>query len=80
MNTEFVGFGLRPTLIQALEELKYTSPTPVQAAVIPHMLEGRDIIAQAMTGTGKTAAFALPALQNIDFSSKKTQVLVLSPT
>ncbi len=80
MNTDFAGFGLRQTLLQALGELDYTQPTPVQAAVIPPMLEGRDVIAQARTGTGKTAAFALPALQNIDSKSSKTQVLVLSPT
>lgn len=80
MITEFAGFGLRDTLLQALTELDHKSPTPVQAAVIPSMMEGRDVIAQARTGTGKTGAFALPALQNIDSSSKKTQVLVLSPT
>jgi ATP-dependent RNA helicase DeaD len=80
MSNDFTGFGLRQTLLQALGELDYIEPTPVQAAVIPPMLEGRDVIAQARTGTGKTAAFALPALQNIDSTSKKTQVLVLSPT
>lgn len=80
MKNKFVSFGLRQTLLQALNKMGYEEPTPVQAAVIPTMLEGRDVIAQARTGTGKTAAFALPALENIDQSSKKTQVLVLSPT
>lgn len=80
MQTDFKGFGLRPTLIKALEELEHVQPTPVQDAVIPHMLEGRDVIAQARTGTGKTGAFALPALQNLDHRSKAVQVLVLSPT
>ena len=80
MNKDFLGFGLRPTILQALDELGYKEPTPVQDAVIGYMMEGRDVIAQARTGTGKTAAFALPALHNIDSQSKKTQVLVLSPT
>lgn len=80
MSNDFQGFGLRPTLLQAIEELGYTQPTPVQAAVISPMMEGRDVIAQARTGTGKTAAFALPALQNLKDKSKDTQVLVLSPT
>lgn len=80
MKTDFQGFGLRPTLLQALEDLDHSEPTPVQEAVIPVMLEGRDVIAQARTGTGKTGAFALPILQTLDRSSKQTQVLVLSPT
>lgn len=80
MQTEFAGFGLRPTIVQALDELGYQEPTPVQAAVIPHLLEGKDVIAQARTGTGKTAAFALPALHNLDPSNKDVQVLILSPT
>lgn len=80
MNTEFAAFGLRPTLLQALVELEHVHPTPVQEAVIPLLLEGRDVIAQARTGTGKTAAFALPALHNLDNQSKDVQVLILSPT
>lgn len=80
MQTEFAGFGLRPTIVQALNELGYQEPTPVQAAVIPHLLEGKDVIAQARTGTGKTAAFSLPALHNLDPSNKDVQVLILSPT
>jgi ATP-dependent RNA helicase DeaD len=80
MTTEFAAFGLRPTLIQALEELEYNHPTPVQEAVIPQLMAGRDVIAQARTGTGKTAAFALPALHSLDSSNKEVQVLILSPT
>ena len=76
----FEDFGLRANLLKALKELNYKSPTPVQEAVIPLMLEGRDVIAQARTGTGKTAAFALPALQNLERGVKGVQVLVLSPT
>ncbi|MFA5505827.1 MAG: DEAD/DEAH box helicase [Vulcanimicrobiota bacterium] len=80
MKNEFAGFGLRPSLLEALTKVGYQEPTPVQRAVIGPMLEGRDVIAQARTGTGKTAAFALPALHNLDLASKQTQVLVLSPT
>ena len=80
MTKDFVGFGLRPNILQALEELDYHQPTPVQAAVISPMMEGRDIIAQARTGTGKTAAFALPILQGLNHKSKATQALILSPT
>lgn len=80
MTTDFASFGLRPTLIQALQELEHHQPTPVQESVIPHLLQGRDVIAQARTGTGKTAAFALPALHNLDPGNKEVQVLVLSPT
>lgn len=80
MHTEFTGFGLRPTITKALQELGYQEPTPVQAAVIPHLLEGRDVIAQARTGTGETAAFSLPALHNLDPENKEVQVLILSPT
>lgn len=80
MTTTFASFGLRSTLVQALEELEHHQPTPVQEAVIPHLLQGKDVIAQARTGTGKTAAFALPALHNLDTSNKDVQVLVLSPT
>jgi ATP-dependent RNA helicase DeaD len=80
MTTDFAGFGLRPTLMKALAELEHDQPTPVQDAVIPHLLQGRDVIAQARTGTGKTAAFALPALQTLDPESREVQVLVLSPT
>jgi ATP-dependent RNA helicase DeaD len=80
MKNQFVGFGLRQSLLQALDDLGYEVPTPVQGSVIPPMLEGQDVIAQARTGTGKTAAFALPALQRLDSSKKEPQVLVLSPT
>lgn len=79
MTTTFQDFGLKANLLQALRELEHKVPTPVQQEVIPLLLEGRDVIAQARTGTGKTAAFALPALQDLT-GSKGVQVLVLSPT
>ena len=76
----FAGFGLAPPLLEALEESGYEYPTPIQSACIPHLLAGRDVIGQAQTGTGKTAAFALPLLQRLDMSKSLPQVLVLTPT
>lgn len=61
----FADLGLIPTLVERLGELEYTTPTPIQSHTIPHLLEGRDLIGGANTGSGKTAAFALPILQNI---------------
>ena len=76
------GLGLHPPLVKALRELGFTRPTPIQAEAIPAALEGRDLIGAAQTGTGKTAAFLLPALQRIILSPQpgKTRVLVLTPT
>ncbi|MGB7876296.1 MAG: DEAD/DEAH box helicase [Anaerolineales bacterium] len=80
MTTEFDSFGLRPGLVQAITERGYTTPTPIQAGMIPLMLSGADVIGQAQTGTGKTAAFALPILQNLEPGQKLPQALVLAPT
>ena len=79
-TTSFKQFKLNDELISAVTELGYEEATPVQTASIPILLEGDDLIAQAQTGTGKTAAFALPALSRIDLTLKKPQVLVLAPT
>lgn len=76
----FRELGLNDKFVKAVEESGYTSPTPIQAQSIPLLLAGRDLIGQAQTGTGKTAAFALPLLQTMNLSSPKTQVLVLTPT
>lgn len=76
----FRELGLNDSLVKALEDSGYVSPTPIQAQSIPHLLAGRDLIGQAQTGTGKTAAFALPLLQTMNLSSPQTQVLVLTPT
>jgi len=65
---------------EALEQAGYETPTPIQAATIPLLLAGRDVLGQAQTGTGKTAAFALPLLSRINLQSSQTQVLVLTPT
>ncbi|HRQ32058.1 MAG TPA: DEAD/DEAH box helicase, partial [Anaerolineales bacterium] len=79
MTTEFTSLNLRDEIMQAITELGYSTPTPIQAALIPVMLTGVDVIGQAQTGTGKTAAFALPILQNFQ-KQKNPQALVLAPT
>jgi ATP-dependent RNA helicase DeaD len=77
----FDTLGLRPELLKTINDLGYEEPTPIQRQTIPHLLAGRDLLGQAATGTGKTAAFALPALQMIDTSAKIVPIaLVLVPT
>ena len=76
----FQSFGLSTELIRALEEVGYETPSPIQIEAIPPLMEGRDLLGHAPTGTGKTAAFALPLLGNIDTNSRSQQVLVLTPT
>ena len=76
----FTAFGLPEPLLAALREVGYESPSPIQAATIPPLMAGHDVIGQAQTGTGKTAAFALPALAKLDPAPGKPQVLVLAPT
>ena len=77
---KFADLGLPESLLQALRTVGYEVPSPIQAATIPPLLAGRDLIGQAQTGTGKTAAFALPALAQLDAVASKPQVLVLAPT
>ena len=76
----FDQFALGKPLTQALNDVGYETPTPIQAQTIPLLLGGRDVLGQAQTGTGKTAALALPALARIDLSNKTPQVMVLAPT
>lgn len=76
----FADFGLDDKILKALRDQGYESPSPIQAATIPALLEGRDVVGLAQTGTGKTAAFALPILQRLDRKQKKPQALVLAPT
>ncbi|HED35207.1 MAG TPA: DEAD/DEAH box helicase [Gammaproteobacteria bacterium] len=78
--TSFNQLNLNKSLLKALDEVGYETPSPIQAETIPLLLQGRDIIGQAQTGTGKTAAFALPLLSNLDLKQKDPQVLVLAPT
>ncbi len=80
LEVTFRQLNLIEPLIEALDRSGYSVPTPIQAATIPLLLEGRDVLGQAQTGTGKTAAFALPMLQRIDLNQKHPQVLVLAPT
>ena len=80
MTTEFDSLNLHPQLVQALIERGYTTPSPIQAGMIPLMMSGADVIGQAQTGTGKTAAFALPILHNLEPGHGTPQALVLAPT
>ncbi len=79
-STKFTDLDLPEYLLQALTAVGYESPSPIQAATIPPLLAGRDVLGQAQTGTGKTAAFALPILAKIDPTRIKPQALVLAPT
>ncbi|HET6433687.1 DEAD/DEAH box helicase [Dyella sp.] len=76
----FTALGLNPNILRALTDVGYESPSPIQAATIPPLMEGRDVLGQAQTGTGKTAAFALPILSRIELKPGKPQALVLAPT
>ncbi|MCP3688601.1 MAG: DEAD/DEAH box helicase, partial [Gammaproteobacteria bacterium] len=78
--TAFDQLGLNKHILKVLDEVGYETPSPIQAQTIPLMLEGKDLVGQAQTGTGKTAAFALPILSNLDLKQKQPQVLVLAPT
>jgi len=79
-SLSFDSLELSAPILQAVNESGYTIPTEIQVQSIPHLLAGKDVIGQAQTGTGKTAAFALPILCNIELNLRKTQVLVLAPT
>ena len=76
----FESLGLRPEIVAAVADAGYEVPTPIQALTVPPLLEGRDVLGQAQTGTGKTAAFALPLLSRIDIENRRPQALVLAPT
>ena len=78
--TTFRELALGEPLQRVLVEVGYEAPSPIQAETIPHLLAGRDVLGQAQTGTGKTAAFALPVLNALDLSKTKPQALVLAPT
>ncbi len=79
-SVDFKSLGLSSNLMKALNDIGYESPSPIQQECIPHLLDGHDIIGQAQTGTGKTAAFALPLLDLIDLKNNHPQMLVLTPT
>ncbi|MFJ2541850.1 DEAD/DEAH box helicase [Microbacterium sp. NPDC087589] len=76
----FEELGITGPVLKAIRDLGYETPSPIQAATIPTLLSGRDVVGMAQTGTGKTAAFALPVLERLDVSQKTPQALVLAPT
>ncbi|MBY7994916.1 DEAD/DEAH box helicase [Vibrio fluvialis] len=77
---QFSDLALNSAILSALNEMGFVSPTPIQAAAIPLLLEGRDALGKAQTGTGKTAAFSLPLLNKLDLSQYKPQAIVMAPT
>jgi len=80
VTSSFHQLGLNPAILTALDEVGYERPSPIQAQTIPLLIEGKDVLGQAQTGTGKTAAFALPLLSQLELKQKDPQVLVLAPT
>ena len=76
----FKDLALSPAILKAIEEIGYVKPSPIQAEAIPVVLSGKDIIGQAQTGTGKTAAFSIPVLDMVDPNKKSVQAVVLCPT
>ena len=76
----FAELGIDSRVLATLDEVGYENPTPIQAATIPVLLQGKDVVGLAQTGTGKTAAFALPVLARIDRKVRAPQALVLAPT
>ncbi len=76
----FAELGLSPEILKAVEKMGFETASPIQAEAIPHLLEGKDMIGQSATGSGKTAAFAIPAIERVDASAARPQVLILCPT
>ncbi len=77
---DFSSFGLEEDILKAIKHAGFKEPSPIQAEAIPLILAGHDLVAQAQTGTGKTAAFSLPTLSKMDIKSKKVEILVITPT
>ena len=80
MTPDFNEFDLQPQLLQTIADIGYAAPTPIQSTVIPAMLAGHDVMGQSQTGSGKTAAFALPILHNLQTGQRHVQSLVVTPT
>src|SRR5437879_1022132 len=80
MTKAFSELGLSAELLKAIDRLGFEQASPIQAAAIPPLLEGKDVVGQSQTGSGKTAAFAAPAIEKVDLSQRSTQVLILCPT
>ena len=79
-TVRFDELNLYPQVLRAIKEMGFEEATPIQSRAIPAVMSGADVIGQAQTGTGKTASFGIPVLHKVDVNSKKTQVLILSPT
>src|SRR3984885_8201847 len=79
-DVTFADLQIHPSVLQAIVDVGYESPSAIQAATIPAMMAGSDVVGLAQTGTGKTAAFAMPILSKIDTARTDTQALVLAPT
>jgi len=77
---EFINLNINESIVDALTQIDILKPTPIQEKSIPYLLEGKDVIGQAQTGTGKTFAYAIPLLEKLDFNSKRIQALVMCPT
>ncbi|MBC7372257.1 MAG: DEAD/DEAH box helicase, partial [Bdellovibrionaceae bacterium] len=80
MTSDFSSLNLKPSLLTVAAELGFDHLTPIQAASIPILLQGKDLIGQAQTGSGKTAAFALPILNSLELADSTIQALILCPT
>src|SRR3954466_13355548 len=80
MAKSFSELGLSEELLKAIDKLGFEQAAPIQTATIPLLLQGKDVVGQSMTGSGKTAAFAAPAIEKVDVNQKAPQVLVLCPT
>jgi ATP-dependent RNA helicase DeaD len=80
LTTSFEALDLSESVLKAVKSIGYETPSPIQAQIIPFIMAGRDVLGQAQTGTGKTAAFAMPILTRIDIKQKEPQALVLAPT
>jgi len=80
VEQSFQDFGVEASILQGVNDVGYEQPTPIQREAIPLLIEGRDLLAQSQTGTGKTAAFAIPLLAKIDSADRAVQALVLVPT
>src|SRR5258708_15827130 len=79
-TSTFEELDLPPSVQQSIQEMGYTQPTPIQSMVIPLMVEGRDVVGQSQTGTGKTAAFGIPIASSIDPDLRAVQAIILVPT
>ncbi len=77
---DFASFGLHPLLIRSLKEMGFEEPTPVQEKAVPLLLEGRDVVAQALTGTGKTAAYGIPLMMMVNTRLNRPQAIIMAPT